>query len=119
MNDSHILAHRICDAYAVSRIPETRKLQSISEESLDDVSRYVIPDDLLFEKSTIFPTFFFNFQQYHEMHSDFRKPYWILTIYWLIHRNFLIVVRDPSVQMLRIVQKIVRTFSSFIKQFRN
>lgn len=36
-----------------------------------------------------------------------QKPHWIFTILWLIYRNLLIVVRDPTVQKLRIVQKIV------------
>lgn len=45
-NESHKLAHRICDAYAARQIPETRKLQSISEESLDDVRMHsVSPKD--------------------------------------------------------------------------
>lgn len=38
---------------------------------------------------------------------EIQKPLWIITIYWLIYRNLLIVVRDPSIQKLRIVQKIV------------
>lgn len=41
MSDSHRLAHRICDAYAVSQIPEMRRLQSISEESLNNVRNII------------------------------------------------------------------------------
>lgn len=105
MCDPHELAHRICDAYAVSQIPETRKLQSISEESLDDV-RSRCPRRAMKKKKKN-NLLKHSIQQCFSKQSDFRKPLWILTILWLIHRNFLIVVRDPTVQTLRIIQKIV------------
>lgn len=35
------------------------------------------------------------------------KPYWIFTVFYLIHRNLLIIIRDPTIQKLRIIQKIV------------
>lgn len=48
---------------------------------------------------------------------EIQKPIWIFSIYWLIYRNLLIVARDPSIQKLRIVQKIVmNTFKNCLKQ---
>lgn len=42
MNDPHKFSDRICDAYAASQILETKKLQSVSKESLDDdVSEFI------------------------------------------------------------------------------
>lgn len=46
------------------------------------------------------------FQRVQE--SQFQKPIWLLTVYWLVHRNFLGVLRDPTIQTLRVVQKLVR-----------
>lgn len=48
----------------------------------------------------------------HTKNGDFQKPCWLFTIYWLIYRNFLKVIRDPSVQSLRIVQKLVSNINS-------
>lgn len=38
---------------------------------------------------------------------EIQKPLWIFTVLWLTYRNILIVARDPSVQKIRILQKIV------------
>lgn len=46
-------------------------------------------------------------QNENDKQYEVPKPLWIFTIYWLIYRNLLIVMRDPSIQKLRIVQKIV------------
>jgi len=35
------------------------------------------------------------------------EPRCWLRLYWLIHRGFLQVLRDPSVQLIRILQKVV------------
>lgn len=40
--------------------------------------------------------------------TQFQKPFWLITVYWLVYRNFLNVLRDPSVQTLRFIQKLVR-----------
>lgn len=42
-----------------------------------------------------------------EVTLDVRKPFWIFTLFWLIHRNLLVVARDPTIQKIRIIQKIV------------
>lgn len=36
-----------------------------------------------------------------------KEPRCWLQLYWLIHRGLLQVLRDPSVQLIRIVQKVV------------
>lgn len=83
------VAHQICDAFEVSRFQsgddDTDKLvQSPSTNGFgigedDDLKRY----------------------------ESVQKPLWIFTVYWLIYRNLLIVARDPSIQQIRILQKIV------------
>lgn len=42
-----------------------------------------------------------------DMENDVRKPLWIYTVFLLIYRNLLIVARDPTIQKLQILQKIV------------
>lgn len=78
-SDDDQLANRLCDAYAISKIPEIRNNP--------------IETEISFEHTT-------------PRRDDFRKPFWLVTIYWLTYRNFLIVIRDPTIQTLRIVQKI-------------
>lgn len=51
-----------------------------------------------------------------DIKSDIQKPLWIYTVFWLIHRNFLIVMRDPTIQKLQIVQKIVSDGFALIYQ---
>ncbi|XP_031636507.1 protein scarlet [Contarinia nasturtii] len=41
-----------------------------------------------------------------ERKYDVQKPLWIITVYWLIYRNLLIVARDPHIQKIRIVKAI-------------
>ncbi|CAK1552568.1 unnamed protein product [Leptosia nina] len=38
--------------------------------------------------------------------SDFRPPFFHAKIIWLVYRYILMVLRDPNVQLLRIVQKL-------------
>ncbi|XP_034944954.1 protein scarlet-like [Chelonus insularis] len=38
--------------------------------------------------------------------NDFQEPRWWSRLFWLTHRGFLQVLRDPSVQMFRILQKL-------------
>ncbi|XP_074102486.1 protein scarlet-like [Cotesia typhae] len=37
---------------------------------------------------------------------EFKQPYWWSRLFWLTHRGFNQVIRDPSVQLIRIVQKL-------------
>ncbi|XP_055300850.1 protein scarlet [Sitodiplosis mosellana] len=70
------IAHQLCDAFEASR----------KDQVNERPNGFVIDEDN---------------KQY-----EIQKPLWIFTVYWLIYRNFLIVARDPSIQKLRIVQKI-------------
>ena len=36
-----------------------------------------------------------------------KAPSWLYKLQWLTYRSFLQVLRDPSVQLIRILQKIV------------
>ena len=48
-------------------------------------------------------------RQYIKIQICFSKaPSWLYKLQWLTYRAFLQVLRDPSVQLIRIVQKIVR-----------
>lgn len=38
--------------------------------------------------------------------DQFYGPVWYKTLFWLIHRSLLTVVRDPTVQILRTIQKM-------------
>lgn len=51
----------------------------------------------------------------NDKQHEIQKPLWIFTVYWLIYRNLLIVARDPTIQKLRIVQKIVKHSLEFDK----
>lgn len=73
------VAHQLCDAFEASRR---------ADDSTGSIPNgFVVEDD--------------------ERKYEIQKPLWILTVYWLIYRNLLIVVRDPSIQKIRILQKIV------------
>lgn len=51
-----------------------------------------------------------NFTIDEEVMLDVKKPFWMFTIFWLIHRNLLVVARDPTIQKIRIIQKLVSFF---------
>lgn len=55
-----------------------------------------------------------NFTIDEEVMLDVKKPFWMFTIFWLIHRNLLVVARDPTIQKIRIIQKIVSFFFCFV-----
>lgn len=72
------VAHQLCNAFDASRKDEMMQTTNHLQNENENDKKYEI-----------------------------QKPLWIFTIYWLIYRNLLIVMRDPSIQKLRIVQKIV------------
>ena len=76
------VAHQLCDAFEASR----------KDQVNERTNGFVIDEDV---------------KKY-----EIQKPLWIFTVYWLIYRNLLIVARDPSIQKLRILQKIVSVFVS-------
>ena len=75
---------RICDLYAVSEASQQRDLLVNLEIHMFETGNYSIQDGL----------------------SNFNPPFYWTTFYWLTRRAFLTVIRDPTVQFLRIVQKI-------------
>lgn len=77
-------ATRLCDLYAVSEEAQRVDMLVNLEMSMAESGEFQFAKE-----------------------PEFQKPLWLLTVYWLIYRNFLSVLRDPSVQTLRIVQKLV------------
>lgn len=78
--DGNSIAQQLCDAFEVCR----------QDKQMKTIDTFVIIED--------------------DIKYDIRKPLWIYTVFWLIHRNFLIVTRDPTIQKLQIVQKVVSSF---------
>lgn len=82
---SHRAANRLCDLYAVSEGAQQRDLLINLEMHIAEVG------DLQMQHETV----------------KFNKPRWPVTVFWLTYRTLLTVVRDPTVQLLKILQKIV------------
>lgn len=84
-------AHRLCDLFAVSQVSQQRdmlvNLEIHMSESCEFEKHTTVGDDDAVDR--------------------FRKPMWPVTVYWLIYRLMLTVVRDPTVQTMRAGQKIV------------
>jgi ABC-type multidrug transport system ATPase subunit len=75
---------RICDMFAVSEAAQHRDLLVNLEMHMYESGVYRIEDEL----------------------STFKPPLFLTTLYWLVWRFFVTVVRDPTVQNMRILQKI-------------
>lgn len=84
--DGNSIAQQLCNAFEVCR----------QDKQMKAIDTFIIIED--------------------DIKYDIRKPLWIYTVFLLIHRNFLIVTRDPTIQKLQIVQKIVSVcvYSSFL-----
>ncbi|XP_055378910.1 protein scarlet [Condylostylus longicornis] len=78
-------AQYLCDVFAVSQAAKQRDMLVNLEFHMAESSDYPYETEII----------------------DFRKPFWILTFYRLWYRNSLIVIRDPTVQVLRVLQKMV------------
>uniref|UniRef100_A0A336L180 CSON003410 protein n=1 Tax=Culicoides sonorensis TaxID=179676 RepID=A0A336L180_CULSO len=78
------IANRICDLFAVSEAAQQRDMLINLEMHIGEEA------DLQTKYESV----------------KYRKPYWITTVFWLMYRALLTVVRDPTVQYLRIIQKI-------------
>lgn len=81
---SHRISGRICDLFAVSEASQQRDLLVNLEMHMYESGTYQVQDEL----------------------KGFKQPFWVTTFYWLTWRSLLTVVRDPTVQYLRILQKI-------------
>jgi ATP-binding cassette, subfamily G (WHITE), eye pigment precursor transporter len=77
-------ASRICDLYAVSEASQQRDLLVNLEIHMFETGNYSIQDGL----------------------RNFKPPFYWKTFYWLTWRACLTVIRDPTVQLLRILQKV-------------
>jgi ATP-binding cassette, subfamily G (WHITE), eye pigment precursor transporter len=77
--------NRICDLFAVSETAKQRDLLINFEVHMSEVAVFQIKEE----------------------EKRFKKPFWITTFFWLTYRSLLQVCRDPAVQVLRVVQKIV------------
>lgn len=75
---------RICDLFAVSEAAHQRDLLVNLEMHMHESGVYRIEDEL----------------------SNFKPPLALTTIYWLVWRFFITTIRDPTIQNLRILQKI-------------
>lgn len=66
----------------------------------------------LYVRNIMLPNFF-NLVKYllqleiRQEKETFLKPYWCVTLFVLTHRLMLTVVREPAVQIMRLVQKVV------------
>lgn len=78
-------AGRICDLFAVSEASQQRDLLVNLEMHMHESGTYHVQDEL----------------------QGFNPPSWVTTFYWITWRSLLTVVRDPSVQYLRILQKVL------------
>lgn len=76
---------RICDQFAVSDVSIKRELLVNLEMHMHESGNYKVSDE----------------------QTDFRHPRWFSTVYWLIHRFLISAYRDPTIQYLRLLQKIL------------
>lgn len=76
----------LCDLFAVSEAAQQRDMLINFELHIAEESNF----DTKFEEAI-----------------NHRRPFWFVTTFWLTYRLLLTVVRDPTIQFLRIVQKIV------------
>lgn len=94
-NASQRSVNRVCDQYAVSEYAGRIELLINFEMHLMECGEFHDID-------------YINYQ--------FRGPLWPMTLFWLCYRSLLTIARDPTIQTLRIIQKIV---SLFCLLFRN
>ncbi|XP_037030733.1 protein scarlet [Bradysia coprophila] len=85
-NASQKSVNRICDQYAVSEFAGRINVLTNFEMHIMECEEF-------------HDTNYNNYQ--------LRRPYWPKTLFWLCYRNFLTIIRDPTIQTLRIIQKIV------------
>ncbi|XP_036147912.1 protein scarlet isoform X2 [Monomorium pharaonis] len=78
------VAQKICDAFFTSEA--CNEIDAVLQQELD-AARSEIPGN-------------------NRESRAFVEPRCWLQLYWLIHRGFLQVVRDPSVQLIRVLQKV-------------
>lgn len=85
------ISTRICDMFAVSDAASQRDLLVNLEMHMYESGAYRIEDEM----------------------STFKAPFCHTTMYWLVWRFFISVIRDPTIQYLRLWQKIGNFTSDF------
>lgn len=102
-------SHRLCDLFAVSKWAEQRDLLVNLEIHMCESGEVNIAQKCYYFTFFSFLNIFV-FVQLEKFNDSnhYRKPFWPVTLYWLIYRNLLILCRDPTVQLLKLVQKMVR-----------
>ncbi|XP_048504896.1 protein scarlet isoform X2 [Athalia rosae] len=78
-------AQRICDAFLVS--DACKEVDIVLQLELHIASSYIWRDD-------------------GGETCEFKQPWWWSKLYWLIHRGSIQIIRDPTVQFLRILLKL-------------
>ena len=78
------VAGRLCDLFAVSEASQQRDLLVNLEMHMYETGTYQVQDEL----------------------KGFKPQLWVTTFYWITWRSILTVIRDPTVQLLRVFQKI-------------
>lgn len=81
---SHKTASRLCDLFAVSEASQQVDLLVNLEIHMYETGTYHVQDEI----------------------RGYKPPLWVTTFYWLTWRSLLTVIRDPTIQYLRILQKI-------------
>nr|BBC77941.1 ABC transporter Scarlet [Thermobia domestica] len=77
---------RICDNFAVT--DHAKAVEVLVHYEMHIGSSGIVRKDLMFQRKNV-------------------QVFWITQLYWLTNRSFKQVLRDPSVQALRIIQKMV------------
>lgn len=77
--------HRLCDLFAVSKAAEQRDFLVNLEMHMMETSNFEVTEEK----------------------DRFYKQYWPVTVYYLFYRVLLTIFRDPTVQFLKLLQKIV------------
>lgn len=78
-------SNRICDMFAISEAAQQRDMLINFEIHLAEES---------------------SFNSKLDVKYNYKRPFWIVTTFWLMCRLFLTVLRDPTIQFLRIIQKV-------------
>lgn len=84
---SRIAAQHLCDLFAVSSAAKERDTLVNLELHMAETSNFPFDSEIL----------------------HFEKPAWMMILYLLCHRTVLSVNRDPTLPVMRILQKIVST----------
>lgn len=98
-------AHRLCDLFAVSSVSQQRDMLVNLEMHMLESGEVIRIEKKNISKIKLL-WFQIKFKE-HEESNGFLKPLWPVVLFWLCYRLLLTVLRDPTIQTLRIIQKLV------------